>query len=122
MVFSKRFTADVFITFLRRLISSADRKIYLIVDNHSVHRSKKVQKWLGKHKKEIVIFYLPAYSPELNPDEMLNNDVKANASKSRRPSTKVELIENMRYYLRITQKCPEIVQRFFKESKVAYAA
>ena len=53
---------------------------------------------------------------------MLNNDVKANASESRRPRTKAELIENMRYYLRITQKRPEIVKRFFKESKVAYAA
>jgi transposase len=122
MVFSKRFTADVFITFLRRLISSSDRKIYLIVDNLSVHRSKKVLKWLGKHAQQIVVFYLPAYSPELNPDEMLNNDVKANASKSRRPRTKAELIENMRYYLRITQKRPEIVKRFFKEPKVAYAA
>ena len=122
MVFSKSFTADVFTTFLRRLISSSDRKIYLIVDNHSVHRSKKVRKWLGKHKKQIVIFYLPAYSPELNPDEMLNNDVKANASKSRRPRTGIELIENMRYYLRITQNRPEIVKRFFKGLKVAYAA
>jgi len=122
MVFSKNFTADVFITFLRRLIGSVAHKIYLIVDNLRVHKSKKVKQWLDKHKEQIAVFYLPPYSPELNPDEMLNNDVKANSSKSRRPRSKEELIENMRYYLRITQKRPDIVKRFFNAPKVNYAA
>jgi transposase len=122
MVYTKRFTTDVFIDFLRRLIGSVEQKIYLIVDNHSVHRAKKVRKWLDKHKAHIAIFYLPPYSPELNPDEMLNNDVKSNASKSHRPRTKAELVENMRYYLRVTQKRPDIVKCFFKAPKVAYAA
>lgn len=122
MVYTKRFTADVFVIFLRRLIGSVDQKVYLIVDNHSVHRCGKVKRWLEKHKEQIAIFYLPPYSPELNPDEMLNNDVKNNASKSHRPRTKVELVQNMRFYLRVTQKRPDIVQRFFKAPKVAYAA
>lgn len=122
MVYTKRFTADVFVIFLRRLISSVDQKVYLIVDNHSVHRCGKVKRWLEKHKERIAIFYLPPYSPELNPDEMLNNDVKSNASKSHRPRTKVELVQNMRFYLRVTQNRPDIVQRFFKAPKVAYAA
>jgi len=122
MVFTKRFTADVFIGFLRRLVGSVDQKVYLIVDNHSVHRAKKVGKWLKKHKEQIAIFYLPPYSPELNPDELLNNDVKNNASKSYRPQNKTELVQNMRFYLRITQKRPDIVRKFFKAPSVAYAA
>ena len=122
MIYRKRFTSDVFITFLRRLIGSLDHKIYLILDNHSVHRARKVRRWLEKHKEQIAVFYLPAYSPELNPDELLNNDVKNNASKSRRPRNRQELEENVRYYLRITRKRPGIVKKFFHGGKVAYAA
>jgi transposase len=122
MIYQKRFTTEVFITFLRRLISSVDHKIYLIVDNHSVHRAQKVKKWLEKHKTQIAIFYLPSYSPELNPDEYLNNDIKNNASRSRRPSTKIKLQDNVRYYLRVTQKRPDVIKNFFKAPKVAYAA
>lgn len=122
MVYTKRFTADVFITFLRRLIGSVDQKVYLIVDNHSVHRCGKVKRWLEKHKEQVVIFYLPPYSPELNPDELLNNDVKSNASKSNRPKDKVELVKNMRFYLRVTQRRPDIVKKFFNKPEVAYAA
>jgi transposase len=122
MVFTKRFTAEVFIAFLRRLVVSVDHKAYLIVDNHSPHRAEKVKKWLAKHQDKIVVFYLPPYSPDLNPDELLNNDVKSNASKSYRPQNKAELVQNMRYYLRVTQKRPDIVRKFFKAPKVAYAA
>ena len=122
MVFTKRFTADVFISFLRRLIASVDHKVYLIVDNYSVHKAGKVKKWLEKHREDIAIFYLPPYSPELNPDELLNNDVKSNASKSYRPRNKAELVQNMRFYLRVTQKRPDVVKRFFCDARVAYAA
>jgi transposase len=122
MIYQKRFTVEVFLTFLRRLIGSVGHKVYLIVDNHSVHRAKKVKKWLERHKTQIAIFYLPPYSPQLNPDEYLNNDIKNNASKSRRPSNKKELQENVRYYLRVTQRRPEVVRRFFRAPKVAYAA
>jgi len=122
MIYQKRFTVEVFLTFLRRLIGTVGHKIYLIVDNHSVHRAKKIKAWVEKHAEQIAIFYLPAYSPQLNPDEYLNNDIKNNASKSRRPSTKLELQENIRYYLRVTQKRPDIVRHFFKAPMVAYAA
>ena len=79
MVFKRRFTSDVFIGFMRRLIRSVGRKVYLIVDGHPVHKSRKVKKWLASHEKQIRIILLPAYSPDLNPDEFLNNDLKSNA-------------------------------------------
>ncbi|MBM4128473.1 MAG: IS630 family transposase [Nitrospira sp.] len=122
MVFTSSFTTDVFIAFLRRLIASADQKIYLIVDNHRVHHAGKVLKWIDKHHDRISIFYLPPYSPDLNPDERLNNDVKVNASRDRRPANKAELLENMRYYLRVTQNRPDIVKSYFKDRPVQYAA
>ena len=78
MVFSERFTAEVFVKFLERLVKHQTQKVYLILDRYSVHRSSKVQKWVADHKERIQIFYLPSYSPELNPEELLNQDLKAN--------------------------------------------
>jgi len=122
MIFHQRFNADVFLTFLRRLIRSVDHKIYLIVDNLSVHKAGKVKKWLERHKEQIQIFYLPPYSPDLTPDELLNNDVKNNASGRQRPRTRDEMTKNLRSYLHSTQKYPLIVKNYFKSEKVAYAA
>jgi transposase len=122
MVFKKRFTADVMIEFVRRLIRHRPRKVFLIVDGHPVHRSRKVKRWLDKHCKHIRLFLLPGYSPELNPDELLNQDVKSNALGRQRPKHQHEMIDQVRSYLRSTQQQPEIVKRYFQEEHVAYAA
>jgi len=67
MVFSGKFNADVCITFLKRLIKISDRKIFLILDGHPVHKSKKVKAWIAENSNSISLYLLPAYSPELNP-------------------------------------------------------
>lgn len=122
MVFHKKFTTLVFITFMERLLKSIDSKIYFIVDRHPVHKARKVQRWLDNHRDQIQLFFLPAYSPELNPDEMLNNDVKSNAVGRRRPTNRHELFANVRGYLRSTQKQPYIVRKYFHNQSVQYAA
>lgn len=122
MVFKERFTAAKFIEFMRRLIKHSKRKVYLIVDGHPVHKSAKVRKWTNKQEKQICLFILPAYSPELNPDELLNQDVKSNALGRRRPRDREEMIGDVRSYLWGTQKRPEIVRNYFKERHVQYAA
>ena len=61
--------------YLRRLVRSVPRKIFFIVDLHSVHRAHQVQQWVAQHADQIELFYLPPYSPELNPDECLNQDI-----------------------------------------------
>jgi transposase len=121
MVFKKKFKAEVFIEFLRRLIKSSRQKIFLIIDGHPVHRSAKVKKWVEKSKKKIRIFFLPSYSPELNPDEFLNQDVKSNAVGRRRAESQAELMADVRGYLRSTQKQPEIVKSYFHAPSVRYA-
>jgi transposase len=78
-VFEGSFTVKVFLGFLRRLVKQAKRKVFLIVDGHPAHRAKLIQAWREEHTDEMEIIYLPGYSPELNPDEMLNQDVKASA-------------------------------------------
>jgi len=122
LVFRQRFTARVFLEFLRRLRRLTKRKLYLIADRHPVHRAAPVKRWLAKHARQVRLFWLPPYSPELNPDELLNQDVKTNAVGRLRPRDEQELIGNVRSYLRITQGHPQVVRRYFRERHVQYAA
>lgn len=121
MVFTQRFTAAVFLTFLKRLIQSVSHKVYLIVDGHPVHKAQRVKRWVEEHAGQIQLIFMPAYSPELNPDEYLNHDVKANAVGRRRATGQDDLVANVRGYLRSTQKQPHIVRKFFHADDVKYA-
>jgi transposase len=125
MIFRQRFTARVFLSFLRRLLRltrKSRRKIFLIVDGHPVHKSRAAGRWLAEHAEQIRIFSLPSYSPELNPDELLNQDVKTNALGRVRPANVHEMMGNVRSYLRITQARPGLVRNYFRERHVQYAA
>jgi transposase len=75
-----------------------------------------------RHAERIRLFFLPSYSPELNPDELLHHDVKANAVGRQCPTNQTQMIHNIRSYLRSTQRQPTVVQNFFYEKHVAYAA
>lgn len=77
MLYRETMTARKLLHFFQRLIKEAGRKVYLILDNLRVHHAKIVTSWLEKHQDRIAVFYLPAYSPELNPDENLNGDLKS---------------------------------------------
>ena len=125
MIFRQRFTARVFLNFLGRLVRltrKTRKKVFLIADGHPVHKSRLVQGWLAEHAEQIRIFWLPSYSPELNPDELLNQDVKTNALGRVRPINVHEMMDNVRSYLRITQSRPRFVKRYFQERHVRYAA
>jgi hypothetical protein len=125
MIFRQRFTARVFLNFLGRLLRltrKTRRKVFLIVDGHPVHKSGAVSRWLVDHAAQIRIFCLPSYSPELNPDELLNQDVKTNALGRVRPVNVQEMMGNVRSYLRITQARPKLVKNYFRELHVQYAA
>lgn len=122
MVFKGRFNAEVFISFLARLSRQVGRKFFMIVDGHPSHRSQKVKRFLAKNADKLELFYLPGYSPELNPDELVNQDVKSNAQGRRRPHTQDEMITDLRSYLRSRQQHPAIVRSYFKEQRVCCAA
>jgi transposase len=122
MVFKERFTAQVFIEFLRRLLRQNDRRVYLIIDRHPVHRSHKVKDWVEEHEERLRLIFLPSYSPEINPDELLNQDVKSNALGRQRPGDQPELMGKVRSYLRSRQCKPDIVAKYFQGKHVQYAA
>jgi transposase len=122
-LFTGSFTGSVFIDFLGRLLrDSGGRKVHLIVDGHPVHRAKAVSAWVGRHADRIELHFLPGYSPELNPVELLNHDVKANAAGRRRPRSAAELRDELRGYLRRRQRQPEVLVRFFNHPSTCYAA
>lgn len=122
MVFDRRFTAAVFVGFLRRLIRHTRRKVFLIVDEHPVPGAASVERWVAQHHRHLRLFFLPGYSPELNPDELLNQDVKTNAVGRQRPRDKRELLRNVRHYLWSTQRQPSKVRNYFLHPHVRYAA
>lgn len=121
-VFAHGFRGPVFIDFLDRLARQAGRKVHVIVDGHPVHRAKLVKAWLANNADRVMLHYLPGYSPELNPTELLNGDVKTNALGRRRPVTVEQMDTEVRSYLHKRQKQPGIVARYFHHPKVAYAA
>lgn len=121
MVYKGAMHIDLFIKFLGRLIKDADRKVFLILDNLRVHHAKKVTQWVEKHKDKIELFFLPAYSPELNPDEYVNNDVKTNVKRKPAPKSHKELQDNVRSYMRSLQWNKSKVIKFFDHEKVKYA-
>ena len=122
LVYKERFTAPVFLHFLRRLVRQVGRRAFLIVDGHPVHRSAEVKRWVVAHAQQLQLFYLPWYSPELNPDELLNQDVKTNALGRQRPENQLQMMGTVRSYLRSTQKQPHIVRSYFQKDSVRYAA
>ena len=122
MVFKQRFIAAVFVEFLTRLVRQArGQKIILILDGHPVHRSARVRRWVEAHADQIELEFLPGYSPELNPTELLNQDLKTNSLGRRRPRSQKELIDDTRSYLRSTQRQPRLVARYFDGKHVNYA-
>ena len=121
-VFNGSFTQSVMIDFLDRLIRDAKRKVIVIADGHPAHKGRRVKEWLIMHASQCEVVLLPGYAPELNPDELLNQDLKSNVFSSGRPRTRDELVAQTRSYLKATQKRPDIVRAYFQEAHVNYAA
>lgn len=122
MVFGGALDAKILIRFLRRLVQAAQRKVFLILDNLRVHHAKLVREWLAKNVEQIEVFYLPSYSPELNPDECLNADLKQAVSSKAPARSKGQLKKATIAHLRKLSKSPERVKSYFQHQPVRYAA
>jgi transposase len=122
-LFTESFRGPVLVDFLQRLVRDlAGRKVHLILDGHPVHRAKLVSEWVAQRPTRIELHFLPGYSPELNPVESLNHDVKANAAGRGRARSVVELTGALRAYARRRQRQPGVVAQFFQRPHTCYAA
>ncbi|MBB0232428.1 IS630 family transposase [Streptomyces calidiresistens] len=121
-VFADRFTAATCITFLKRVIGNfPEQKIHLIVDRHPVHRSKKVNAWVAEHTDSIELHFLPAYAPHLNPDELVNADLKRQLA-DKVIENRAQLEASTRSILHGIQKFPARVRGYFRAPHTRYAA
>jgi transposase len=122
-IFEGNFVVPVFLGFLARLIRHAKgRKVFLIVDGHPAHKARLVKEWLADKSALLGLFYLPGYSPERNPDELLNQELKATVYKTGRPRTKTDLKRKLKAKLYSIQKQPDKIRAYFQKPSVSYAA
>lgn len=121
-IFDGALNARILIDFLRRLIKGATKKVFLVLDNLRVHHAKPVKAWLAENTQAIEVFYLPSYSPELNPDEMANADIKQAVTKLAPARTKLQLVKATSHHLRSVQRQPERIRKYFEHGPVRYAA
>jgi transposase len=117
-----RVNAAVFIEFLQRLIDGEERPVFLVVDGHPVHKANRVQKFVASTQGRLRLYFLPPYSPELNPDEQVWNDLKNNGLGRIALSGPDELHREAISHLRFLQKSPHLIRSFFQMSSTRYAA
>lgn len=122
MTYAGTMNATRFRDFLQRLIRTTDRKIFVIADQLKAHLDDLVIDWVEANQDRISLFYLPAYSPELNPDEYLNNDLKANVNKAGLPDNKNTLRSRIQSFMKRIQRLPEHVINYFRNPHVKYAS
>jgi transposase len=112
----------LFIEFLKRLITGQSQSFFLIVDGHPVHKAKKVKEFVKSTEGKIELFYLPGYSPELNPDELVRNHVKHHAI-GKKVITGSEQLKTLAVSaLRRLVRLPDIILGFFKAPELRFYA
>ena len=122
MTFNGKFNAKMFLEFLKRLIAGSKSMIFLIVDGHPTHKAKIVNKFLDNNKDKIRLFFLPPYSPELNPDEPVWNDLKNNKIGRMKIEGPEVLKKSVLKFLHFLSKTPERVKGYFNNATTKYAA
>ncbi|TIC78539.1 IS630 family transposase [Crenobacter intestini] len=114
-------TAPVFRDFLRRLMVGAQMPVFVVVDGHPIHKAKLVREYVEQQRGKLRLFYLPPYSPQLNPDEQVWAHVKRQVSRQL-----VQSMDEMKRMalgaLRRIQKLPRPVRSFFSQPECQYAA
>jgi transposase len=122
MTYRGMLTATVFLLFLKKLIAEAPRKILLIADRLQAHKTPEVQAWLADHREWIEVFYLPGYSPEMNPVEYLNNDMKGRVNEAGLPGDRETLRERIVGFMKQLAQVPSHVISYFLHPWTQYAA
>ena len=121
MIIDEEFDAEKLIEFLQALIKDAGKKVFLILDNLRVHHSRLVKVLVGEHKDELELSSLPSYSPQLNPEERLNADLKQEMGKRVPVRTKAKLREAANEHAAMLEQNPKRVIGYFQACRVRYA-
>jgi transposase len=122
MLVKGRVNGVVFAELLRRLMHNASHPVFLILDGHSIHRSRPVRDFVASQEGRLRLFFLPPYSPELNPDEQVWNYVKHHGVGKAALHGASDLRKFVLARLRSLQRLPWTVRMFFLTPDTQYAA
>jgi transposase len=114
--------ADVFIEFLKRLLIGATRTIFLIVDRGPAHRAKKTKAFVETLAGRLMLFFLPPYSPDRNPDELVWKHLKADTVGRMVVTDKADFKGKVVSSMRSLQRNPDKICSFFQKPSLQYAA
>lgn len=112
--------SSVFIEFLERLLVGATSKIFLVLDNASIHHSQETRNYVQSVSEKLEFFFLPPYSPELNPDELLWNQVKNHTLGRQTFRTKKNLRDTLLDTFESLSAMPEKIRSFFQRDSTKY--
>jgi transposase len=121
MVHEGSVSAPVFKDFLSRLMVGVIKPVFVIVDGHPIHKSRMVKDYVDGPDGQLQLFYLPPYSPHLNPDEQVWAHVKRRVSKQA-VQGKDDMKKLALGALRRIQKLPRLVKAFFQQPECQYAS
>jgi len=122
MIIEEAFDSEKLIEFLQALIKDTGKKVFLILDNLRVHHSLVVKSWVAQRIEQIELFYLPSYSPQLNPEERLNADLKHEMGKRVPVRTTAKLRQAANEHMTMLESNPQRVMGYFQDHRVRYAA
>ena len=120
MLYEDSMNQQRLITFMRRLIHTSKKKVFLILDNLKVHHGKIVAEWISRHQDEIRLFFLPPYPPERNPDEYLNHGLKLSVHSGDLPVDRSDIRRKTNSFMRTLQRNTDKVAAFFRHPLLSY--
>lgn len=110
----RKINADVMIEFLKQIGQThKNRKVAVVMDQAPSHTAKKVRDFI-ESQKQLKVFYIPPYSPELNPDEKVWRHIKNVSLKNNMAKDKDHLARMVVGALRQIQKNPKLTKNFFE--------
>jgi transposase len=118
--FDDTFNAERFIEFCTRLLHDAPGPVFLIVDGHPAHRAKATTEFVTATHGRLRLFFLPGYSPELNPDEWVWKNVKHDRVGRAGITSATDLKAKATNALRRLQRLPHLVRAFFADPNLRY--
>lgn len=119
MIHEGRANAEVFLEFLQRLMHDAKGPIFLVLDGHSIHKARIVTDYVSEQNGRLKLFFLPAYSPHLNPDEQVWGNVKSRVAR-RAVIDKTDLRIKLTAALERLRELPHLIAGFFRHPDCAY--
>jgi len=114
--------ADIFIEFLKRLLAGAKRAVFLIVDRGPAHVAKKTKAFVESLNGSLRLFYLPPYSPDRNPDELVWKHLKADTVGRMAVMNKGDFKRKVRSSMRQLQNDQAKIRAFYQKPSLQYAA